>query len=141
MLHLEGVVLDIGASVLDVLAHERGEELIGVRGGVPHDPQQGAALGVHGGLPQFLGVHLTEALEALHLDAPAADVVQRRQDAGNVGHIDHQRLLGPRLDEPCVARRQLLAGHRLLLYQPVVADLDAVLGEPLDELLELVVLV
>ena len=47
-----------------LFAHENGENLVRTAGILQRDAAQGALFGVHGGLPQFVGVHLTEALEA-----------------------------------------------------------------------------
>ena len=86
------MLFDIGTPALDVLAHERRKELLRVGGGVPGDAQDRALGWVHRRVPQLLGIHLAQALEAFDLDAPPADVVQRGQDRGNVGDIDHVRL-------------------------------------------------
>src|SRR5688572_28954974 len=60
-----GVAGDEAAAGFDVLAHEDAEQLVGGRGVLDGDLQQDAGLGVHGGLPQLLGVHLAQALEPL----------------------------------------------------------------------------
>src|SRR5688572_27759773 len=66
-----GVALDEVAAVLDVLAHQDREDLVGDGGVLEPDLEQGASLGVHGGLPQLVGVHLAEALVPLRLHVPA----------------------------------------------------------------------
>jgi hypothetical protein len=38
---------------------------------------------VHGGLEQFLGIHLAQALEAFDLQAAFADLLDRHQDLGD----------------------------------------------------------
>ena len=58
------VLLDPLAPGLHVLAHENGEDLVGLNGVVQSDAAQGAGLRVHGGLPQLVGVHLAETFEA-----------------------------------------------------------------------------
>src|SRR5699024_3003230 len=51
----------------DLLAHEYGEYLVGLDGVVEFYAFEGAGLGVHGGVPQLVGVHLAETLEAAYL--------------------------------------------------------------------------
>src|ERR1700712_1648878 len=65
--HVLGVGLDEVLARLDVVAHQLGEDLVGHDGGLDANLQQGATLGVHGGLAQLVVVHLAEALEALEL--------------------------------------------------------------------------
>ena len=50
---------------LDLLAHERREEMVGLAGVVEVDLQERARGRVHRRLPELVGVHLAEALEAL----------------------------------------------------------------------------
>ncbi len=50
---------------LDLLAHELGEHVVRLGGVVDVHPQQRARGGVHRRLPELVGVHLAEALEAL----------------------------------------------------------------------------
>src|SRR5688572_23030298 len=59
------VALDEGAPLLDVLAHEDREDLVGLGGVLEADLLHQAGVGVHRGLPQLVGVHLAEALVAL----------------------------------------------------------------------------
>ena len=54
---------------VDLLTHQRAEQELGFLSLVHRDPHKRAGLGVHGGFPELLGVHLAEALEALQLDA------------------------------------------------------------------------
>src|SRR5260370_20289720 len=54
------------AARLDVLAHQHAEQLVGLGRVVERDLEQDPLRRVHRGLPQFLGVHLAQALEALH---------------------------------------------------------------------------
>ncbi len=63
-----GVLLDEPAPGGDVVAHQRGEHLVGDRRLLDGDLQQRARLATHGGLAELLPVHLGEALEAVHLD-------------------------------------------------------------------------
>ncbi len=56
----------------DLLAHQHREDLVGGRGILAVDPQQGPRLGVHRRLPELVGVHLAEALEPL--DGQVLDV-------------------------------------------------------------------
>src|SRR5919108_2462721 len=62
-----GVLLDEVASSLHVLPHEGREHEVGGGGVLQGHLLQHAGLGVHGGLPQLLGVHLAEPLEPGHL--------------------------------------------------------------------------
>src|SRR3954463_3587363 len=55
-----GVSLDEGAALLDVFAHQDGEDLVRVRGVVERHLGQDAVVGVHGRLPELVGVHLSE---------------------------------------------------------------------------------
>src|SRR5450759_1329848 len=67
--HFLRVLLDERASRLDLVAHEHREDLVG-RLDVFHGYDlERARHGVHGGVPQLVGVHLAEPLEALQLDA------------------------------------------------------------------------
>ena len=63
-----GVFLNKGAAGLHPIAHHGGEGLVGQRGVGHIHPDQDALFRVHGGLPQFVGVHLAEALVALDID-------------------------------------------------------------------------
>ena len=56
---------------LDVVAHERGEHVVGDRGVLHRHLQQRARLGVHRGLAELLPVHLAETLEPADLDLAA----------------------------------------------------------------------
>ncbi len=58
--HVAGVLGDEVTPRLHLVAHERGEHLVGDGGVVHRDLQQGALVGVHGGLPQLLRVHLAQ---------------------------------------------------------------------------------
>src|SRR5258708_39655473 len=57
-----GVTGDERATCLHVLAHQHGEQLVGLGRVVERDLAQDPLGGVHGGLPQLVGVHLAEAL-------------------------------------------------------------------------------
>src|SRR5918992_4141440 len=50
----------------DVAAHQQVEDLRGLFGVFDADPAKHPVLGIHGGLGQLVGVHLAEALVALH---------------------------------------------------------------------------
>ncbi len=63
----------------DVFAHQGGEDLFGGGDVLELDLQEGAAFGIHGGLPELRRGHLAEALVALNLVFLAAlldDVVE-----------------------------------------------------------------
>src|SRR3546814_4785244 len=74
---LEGVALDEVAAWLDLVAHQGGEYLARLLGVADPDLEQGAGLGIEGRFPELLGVHLAEALVALHGQALAADLADR----------------------------------------------------------------
>src|SRR5690625_947473 len=63
--HVFGVAGDEAAACLDVLAHQDREQFVGRGGIVEGDLAQHPHRGVHGGLPEFLGVHLAETLVPL----------------------------------------------------------------------------
>src|ERR1700690_2768595 len=67
--HFFGVLFDELAARFDLVAHEHGEDFVDRLRVFHGDELQGAAHGVHGGLPELVGVHFAEALEALQLDA------------------------------------------------------------------------
>src|SRR6266545_6163150 len=75
-----GVLLDELASSLDVLPHQDAEHQVCCGGVLQGDLLEYPGLGVHGGLPQLLGLHLGQALEPLdvHLFLPvlAPDLLQ-----------------------------------------------------------------
>src|SRR5215210_4361682 len=77
VLHLSGVLLYEGLARLDLVAHERREELVGDRRGLDRYLQERPVLRVHRGIPELVRVHLPEALEAA--DAGVAVGVQARQ--------------------------------------------------------------
>src|SRR6185503_2648150 len=69
VLHVEGVVLDVLAARLDLVAHQRGEHQVGLGVVLGAHLQQRPHLGIHGGGPELLGIHLAEALVAVDGDA------------------------------------------------------------------------
>src|SRR5215210_925705 len=78
VLHLSGVLLYESFARLDLVAHERREQLVGYRRRLDRDLEQRPVLRVHGRLPELVRVHLTEALEAA--DVGVAVGVQACQD-------------------------------------------------------------
>src|SRR5262245_14542058 len=62
---------------LDLLTHENGEHPVGLDRILVRDAQQRPRFGVHGGLPQLIGVHLPETLVALHHDVLLAETRDR----------------------------------------------------------------
>ena len=66
VLHVECVVFDELPPALHVLAHERGENLFALHRVLQAHLQQRALFRIHGGVGQLLGVHLAQALVALH---------------------------------------------------------------------------
>ena len=72
------------AALLDVLAHQGREQLVGLGRVVEGDLEQDAVRRVHRGVPQLVGVHLAEALVALDrvlLGQLAAGLDARRPSA------------------------------------------------------------
>src|SRR5712691_7768920 len=63
--HVLGVALDERPAGLHVLAHQDAEQFVRLRRVVERDLEQYPVRRVHGGLPQFVRVHLAEALEPL----------------------------------------------------------------------------
>lgn len=59
--------LNPGFAGWDLFAHEHMKCPVGAGGIVYTDPEQGASIRVHGGIPQLVGVHLTQPLVALYL--------------------------------------------------------------------------
>src|SRR3970282_2771995 len=66
--HVVGVLLDEQLSRGDVVAHQGLEHVLGPERILHGDLEQGPGLGVHGGLPELGGVHLSETLEPGGLD-------------------------------------------------------------------------
>ena len=85
-LGVQGVLLDELAAGLDQVAHQAREHVRSVVGMVDPHLQQGARLGVEGGLPQLVGVHLAQALVALDGQALAAGVDDRRHQVQRPAH-------------------------------------------------------
>ena len=63
-----GVLLDELAAGINVLTHEHGEDAVGLGGVTDVDALEQAVVGIHGGLPQLLGIHLTQTFESLNGD-------------------------------------------------------------------------
>src|SRR6185295_6006185 len=70
--YLQRIVLDEVAARLDHVAHQGGEDLVGLVGVVYLDLQQGARLRIERGFPKLVGIHLAQPLVALDCDAFAA---------------------------------------------------------------------
>src|ERR1700687_867373 len=65
--HGLGVRLDEAFAWIHFGAHQDVEDLVGLDRVFDLDPQQHAVLRIHGGLPELLGIHLTETLVARNL--------------------------------------------------------------------------
>src|SRR5690606_9237465 len=65
--HLQRVGLDELATRLDHVAHQGAEDLVGGDRVLDAHAQQAAGVRIDRGVPQLLGVHFTQALEALDL--------------------------------------------------------------------------
>src|SRR5438445_2035620 len=68
--HGLGVRLDEAFAWIHFGAHQDVEDLVGLDRVFDLDPQQHAVLRIHGGLPELLGIHLTETLVARDLRFP-----------------------------------------------------------------------
>src|SRR5215211_7575120 len=77
VLHLSGVLLYKYLARLDLVAHERREQLVCDRGRLDRNLKQRPVVRVHRRLPELVRVHLPEALEAS--DIGVAVGVQARQ--------------------------------------------------------------
>src|SRR5829696_9037249 len=77
VLHLSGILLYKPLARLDLVAHERREQLVRDRRGLDRDLEQSSILRVHRRIPELIWVHLPEALEAA--DVGVAVGVQARQ--------------------------------------------------------------
>ena len=100
ILHAQRVVLDEAAARLDLVAHQRREDLVGLVGVLDTDLQQRARLRVHRRFPELLRVHLTEPFVALHVESLAAlreqlghGGAERRGLAAPLARTDRERLL------------------------------------------------
>src|SRR5262249_25124847 len=83
--HVQRVVFDKLPARLDDIAHQNREHFVGVDCVVliQVDFQQFAFLGIHCGLQQFLGIHLTEALETFDLHSATANLQNLLQNFRN----------------------------------------------------------
>src|SRR5262245_9881930 len=74
--NVAGVALNELLARLHLVAHQVGERLLDRGGGrlVDADALEGTAAGIHGRLAELFGVHLTEPLEPLDLDALPAEL-------------------------------------------------------------------
>ena len=72
-LDVERVIFDELAARRHLVAHEQGEERVGLRGIGDVDAQEPALFRIHGGLEELLGVHFTETLVSLNGEAFAAE--------------------------------------------------------------------
>src|SRR5579885_1005780 len=75
ILHELRVLFDEYAPRLDVVAHERLEDLVGEHRLFDSDLEQRAALRIHRRVPELVGIHLAESLVALHVQAAASVAV------------------------------------------------------------------
>src|SRR5258707_9712757 len=83
--HVQRVIFDELAPRLDDVAHQNREHLVGVDSVVliQVNFQQFAFLGIHCGLKQLLGIHLTETLETFDLHSATANLQNLLQDFRN----------------------------------------------------------
>src|SRR5262245_47844169 len=66
VLHIERVVFNEASARLDLVAHQHGEDFVGLDRVVDPDLQERAFFGVHRRLPQLLRVHFAQAFVALN---------------------------------------------------------------------------
>src|ERR1017187_1131840 len=80
ILHVERVVFDEFSTRFHVFAHQRGEDSFALGYVFQSDLQERAALGIHGGFPELLGGHFSQAFVALDgvlLAAFVQDVIEK----------------------------------------------------------------
>ena len=80
VLHVQRVVFDELSAGFHVFAHQRREDSFALGDVFETDLQKRAPLGIHGGLPELLGRHFSEALVALDgvfFPALVQDVVEK----------------------------------------------------------------
>src|SRR5208283_3180761 len=65
VLYVERIVFDEFSAGFYVFAHQGGEDRLALGYVFEPDLQEGAALGIHGGFPELLGGHFSEAFVAL----------------------------------------------------------------------------
>ena len=82
-----GIFLDELATWTYVLTHEHGEYVVSCSGVLNGHLLEQSSLGVHGSLPQLLGVHFTKTLIALDGDASLAAVTELGDEAILVGIV------------------------------------------------------
>src|SRR3954447_17131590 len=73
--NLPGLGLDEVLPGRDLLAHEHREDGVRHRGVIDLRPEKRSGLRVHRRLPELVGIHLAEALEALHGDVLAVHLL------------------------------------------------------------------
>ena len=66
--NVAGVLLDELLARLDLIAHELADRALGLGGIVDAHLQKRTGSRLHGGFPQLLGIHLAQALVALHVE-------------------------------------------------------------------------
>ncbi len=114
------VLLDEEAARLDLVAHQHREELVGGVRVLDVDPHHQPLRRIHRRLPQLLGVHLAEALEARELDADLLREVERRGaqlgERLRLGRLlaerERERRRADDLDEPRVRLAQVRVDRR-----------------------------
>jgi hypothetical protein len=84
VLYLERVLLDELAPGLDIVAHQRGKQVIGPGDIFELNLEQGPLRGVHGRIPELVGVHLAEALEPGNLHSLLAEMADGRNQGAKV---------------------------------------------------------
>src|SRR5687768_15688718 len=72
---IKGIGLDEVSSRLDFFAHQDVEDLIGRIEILDTDLQQAPRLGIHGGLPELLRIHLAEAFVPLDAETLFGNLV------------------------------------------------------------------
>src|SRR6476661_1419439 len=152
VLYLAGLGLDELLARRDLLAHEHREDLVRARGVVSIDAEKRPRLRVHRRLPELVGIHLAETLEALDrevldvelLDDPiallfglrvarllaGADPVQRRLrdvEVAVLDHLGHVPVEEGEEERPDVSPIHIRVGHD---DDPVISQLRGVEALP-----------
>ena len=110
-------MLDELSSGFHAGAHQDAEDVVGLGGLVDEDLLEDPSRGVHGGLPELLGVHFAEPLEPLDVHTLLSEAAEGGQDARDARHVD----------------RLAVGSDRELVVGLLLADLlAAIRGRPVE---------
>ena len=158
------MLLDVGASTLDIFAHEHREQRVGCACAFERHAHQRAASGVHRRVPQLQRLHFAQTFEAFHFNASTTNFKQRAHDRRDIRRFDHAAFTRAlrvgfafirsrrvsfafahrinalaALKHPRVTRRQLLARDTFNLHAIPVFDGDVPLVQLRNDALNLAV--